>query len=139
MVDIKDSFHMINMKRRNFFEELLEKNDLNFMEVEIVVFLNDVPESNTFTDIMKSKDYAKSHISVAISRLVEKEYIKKESLPNNKKTYKLFLLEKSKPIVDEYNICVEEFRKCAFSGVTDEEYKIFERVIWRMSQNLMDS
>ncbi len=136
MIDLKESFHSINLKRKNYFDEVLEQTELNMMELEVIVHLDLFPENNTFTDIMKSKDYAKSYVSKAISHLVELGYIKKEVSPTNKKVHNLFLLEKGKPMVALYDECVQHFRDHAFEGVSREEYEVFERVIGKISRNL---
>ncbi|MFI3171857.1 MAG: hypothetical protein R3Y58_05790 [Eubacteriales bacterium] len=138
MIDLKETFHSVNLKRKTYFDELLEDTDLNLMEIEILLFLKEYPENNSFTAIIKSKDYAKSYVSKAITHLVELEYLKKEAFTDNKKMYQLFLLEKSHQIIEEYNRCVERFRSCAFAGISDEDAVVFERVMQKISQNLME-
>ncbi|MFI3227701.1 MAG: winged helix DNA-binding protein [Clostridia bacterium] len=136
MTDIKETFHRISTKRKMYFSDMLEKYELNLMEVEILAFLSEQPDNNTFTEIMRAKDYAKSHISNAITRLVNFGYVEKRQLERNKKVYKLSLLRSSENIIEDYNICVEKFRKDAFVGIKEREIKIFEQVIDKMDQNL---
>lgn len=138
MVDLKELFHSVSLKRKLYFTELLEETELNLMEIEVLVFLKCSPENNTFTEIMKSKDYAKSYISKAITNLVEKEYLMKEASPGNRKVYRLYLLEKSQDIIEEYDRCVEQFRRYAFAGISEEELQIFERVMKQMANNLAE-
>lgn len=136
MLEFKGIFHAINVKRKIYFNELLENYSLNMMEVEILATLSECPDNNTFTDIMKMKDYAKSYISKAISNLVERGYIEKRTCENNKKVYNLFLLESSEPIIKQYNECVENFRNDAMAGLKKDQIRIFEQVISKINENL---
>ncbi|WP_249029031.1 MarR family winged helix-turn-helix transcriptional regulator [Tannockella kyphosi] len=138
MIDLRETTHFINLKRKNYFNGLLEQTGLNLIELDILVFLSEFPENNTFTEIMKSKDYAKSYVSKAITNLVNNGYLLKEGSLSNKKVYNLFLLEKGEPIILLYHQCLEEFRNKAFLGIKDEEQKIFENVIQQISNNLED-
>ncbi len=138
MIDLKETFHEVSLKRRMYFDRMIEETELNLMEIEILVFLSQHPESNTFTEIMNSKGYAKSYISKAISNLVKSEYITKESTANNKKVYRLYLLEKSQDIVEAYFRCVTQFRSDAFQNVSDEERIVFENVINKILENLTE-
>ncbi len=136
MIDLKEGFHEVSLKRKIYFDRMIEETELNLMEIEILVFLSQYPENNTFTEIMNCKGYAKSYISKAITNLVEKEYIIKESIANNKKVHKLFLLDKSQDIVDSYHQCVAKFRSDAFQDISDEDLQIFERVMNKILENL---
>lgn len=136
MNDMKEQFHAISMKRKQYFNDVIEKYGLNLMEIEILGFLSEQPQSNTFTDIMKAKDYAKSHISTAITNLVKRGYIEKRSTGSNKKVHQLFLLEQSQAIVEEYHHCAQAFQKDAFVGIKTSEMKAFEQVIGKINANL---
>ncbi|MFI3177403.1 MAG: MarR family winged helix-turn-helix transcriptional regulator [Eubacteriales bacterium] len=133
---MKERFHSINLKRKQYFNSIIDQYGLNLMEIEILGFLSEEPDSNTFTDIMRAKDYAKSHISTAITNLVNSNYIEKCCCDNNKKVQQLFLLERSGPIIDAYNRCVNEFHKNAFTGLTSQELEVFNQVIDKINDNL---
>ncbi len=136
MIDIKENFHIIALKRKTYFDTLIQDSDLNMMEIEILYFLHAYPSSNTFTKIQESRDYAKSHVSMAISNLVKKQYIKKEYAPNNKKIFHLFLQDKSNWIIEEFDKCKNTFYKDVFTGIKKEHQEIFIQVIETMTSNL---
>ncbi len=137
-MDMKDVFHNINIKRKVYFDDLLEELDLNFMELEVLVFLQKEPARNTFTEIMKSKGYAKSHISAAISNLIDKGYLVKEPSPTNKKVFYLRLLEKSEVAITKHNVYLQKFHQKAFTDITKEEFDIFQNVLLKISNNLTE-
>lgn len=137
-MDLKELFHTINTKRKVYFDEILEDFDLNFIELEILVFLQNTPNCNTFTEIMNSKGYAKSHISNAISNLIEKEYLVNEADANNKKVFHLRLLDKSAPVAQKYDTCVRNFQADAFANITQDNLDTFEQVLQQISNNLTE-
>ncbi|WP_409967492.1 winged helix DNA-binding protein [Bengtsoniella intestinalis] len=136
MVETREVFHRINIKRKEYFNELLDVYDLTFMELEILAFLDGEPDSNTFTQIMKAKDYAKSHVSTAINHLANCGYLEKIGASTNKKVYRLHLLEKSAPVLQGYYLCVQAFQTQAFAGITDADLQLFNQVIHQINQNL---
>ncbi|WP_317856249.1 MarR family winged helix-turn-helix transcriptional regulator [Chakrabartyella piscis] len=137
-MDMKELFHTISLKRKFYFDDLLEELDLNFMELEVLDFLNHEPNRNTFTEIIKSKGYAKSHISSAISNLIDKGYLAKEPAPNNKKVFYLRLLEKSEYALMQQEICIKNYQKTAFRGITKEELDTFQTVLMKIESNLTE-
>lgn len=135
-MNIKEVFHSINLKRKNFFADLLESSQLNMMQLEILSYLHEFPDNNTFTEIMKSKDYARSQISAAITGLIQQGFLKKEPHPGNRKVFFLILQEKSSAIVEDYAICNENFEKVALVGITEEEKELFEIIYGKIQKNL---
>lgn len=136
---MKELFHQINLQRKTYFDSLLTKTGLTMIELELLSFLDECPDSNTFTEIQRSKDYAKSHLSSAIGHLVEKGYVERRGAENNKKVQFLFLTEKSVDIVEEYDRCATQFRRVAFDGITQEEKELFLTVLHKMRNNLKEN
>lgn len=135
-MNFREYFHSISLKRRGYFDPVLEQYGLTMLQLEILVSLHEEPNSNTFTDIMKAKDYAKSHISTAINHLVEEGYIVRKPSATNKKVYYLYLLEKSHPLVTAYGDCIQRFQADAFAGITEEELALYEKILIKMRHNL---
>lgn len=135
-MNIKEVFHSINLKRKVYFCDLLESSELNMMQLEILAYLHEFPENNTFTEIMKSKDYARSQISAAISGLIDQSFLNKEPHPSNRKIFFLILQDKALPYVEEYQICNKNFESVALSGISAEEKELFENIYHKMLHNL---
>lgn len=133
---LHDHLHNISIKRRNYFEKLLEDTGINLIELEILNFLHHYPDSNTFTAIMRTKNYAKSHVSTAVTTLVECGYIEKHPSPTNKKIYHLKLLPATTPIIKEYSRCTKKFRSDLCENILPEQLDVFQQVITQMSENL---
>lgn len=135
-MDTRENFHTINIKRKSYFDTLIESSGLNLMEIEILAYLDECPNNNTFTHIVKSKDFAKSHISSAINHLSNEGYLLKQMQEGSKKVFNLHLTKKSEDIVKMFYTCVENFRKDAFKDMNEEEIEMFEHLINRMVENL---
>lgn len=136
MNKIKELFHNININRKSYFDGMLKEFNITLIEVEILAFVHDFPQNNTFTDIFSSKDYTKSHISTAITRLIEKEYLIREKSTENKKIYYLKLLKKSNPIIEEYKKCVETFEQDALNDITPIELDACIQLLQKIENNL---
>ncbi len=136
MIEMQELFHGISQKRKNYFSPMLEQYDLNLIEIEILVFLVQHPDSNTFTQIMQAKDYAKSHISNAVNRLVEGGYLERQGVPHNKKIHQLYPLIQSDQLVTQYHQCIQRFHADAFDNIDPVDIETFCKVINQMSQNL---
>lgn len=85
----KELFHNISLKRKTYFDPLIKEVRLSLIDIEILAFIDEFPQCNTFTEILNSKEYSKSHVSTSINRLIEREYLMRENSENNKKVYHL--------------------------------------------------
>lgn len=136
--NLKEQIRKIELKRKNYFNELIEKTDLNLMQLEIMVSLYEFPEQNTFTEIMKSKDYAKSFVSTAINNLVKRGYVKKLPQPCNKKVFTLALESNCEEIIQAYYKCVESFQADAAKGISEEKFQVFKDILIEVANNLTE-
>lgn len=132
----KELFHNIILQRKVYFEPLLKEFDLSLIDIEILAFIHEYPKNNTFTDILISKEYSKSHISSSISKLIQREYLIRENSPTNKKVYYLKLIDKSNFIIDEYYRYVGIFQKDALESITQDEIDNFNRLLEKIYHNL---
>lgn len=135
-MNLHETFHTITLKRKSYFNELLNDIELNLLELEILAYLNDYPDNNTFTEIQKWKDYSKSHVSTSITHLIDKGYISKEVSKNNKKIYHITLLEKSLSIIEEYKKCIDNFKNDAFKDISTQEREYLYQILLKISNNL---
>lgn len=135
-MDLHEVAHGISLKRKEYFNDIIEKTKLTFMELEILFYLNEYPENNTFTEVKKSKDYSKSHVSTSITNLIKKGYITREVSENNKKIHYLKLTNLSVPIIIEYKKNLEIFQNDAFKNISKQELENFYILLNRISTNL---
>lgn len=132
----KELFHNINLKRKTYFDPLIKEVELSLIDIEILAFIDKFPENNTFTDILNSKEYSKSHVSASITRLIDRGYLIRENNENNKKVFYLKLKEKSSYTINEYKKYVKVFRKDALQGIPQEDIDNFMRLLEKINTNL---
>ncbi len=139
MFSPKDYLYTIATKRKAYFAQLLEQEDINLLEVEILLFLHTHPSANTLTEITSAKDFTKSHVSTALSHLEASGYLSKQTTPHNKKTLRITLLPKSQPLIQGILACLERFHAQAFADITPDEIEQMDRLLCKICTNLKES
>ncbi len=134
----KDHLYTIAAKRKDFFTPLLQNENINLLEAEILLFLHSNTQANTLTEIIHAKDFAKSHASVAISRLEKSGYLSKNTTAKNKKTQILTLLPKSESLIKQLNDCLQKFHEKAFSGIDKTEIEQLDKMLTKICSNLKE-
>ena len=56
---------------------VMEKYDMTSIEVDVMLFLANNPQFDTAAEIVSIRKIAKSHVSLAVSRLTERGYLEK--------------------------------------------------------------
>lgn len=139
MNQAKELFHNISTKRKVYFDPLLSEVDLALIDVEILAYIDEFPENNTFTEILNSKEYSKSHISTAIKRLISRGYLTREKSENNKKIYHLKLQQNSNYIINEYKKYVQKFQEDALKDISQQEIEILTNLLKKINNNLQNN
>lgn len=111
---------------------------LSGAEVDILLFLANNPELNTATDIVQKRKLSKSHASLAIHSLLEKGLIIGTSEEGDHKKIHLHLQEDAKKITEYGQREQEEFIGNVFGNLSEEEARILDRCISKMTVSLQE-
>ena len=76
-----------------------------------------------------------SSVTSLINNLEQGGYLRRESLESDGRYKRLVLTEKTRGMQEEILRRVDDYISSMFSGIAEENLKIFEDVILRMSQN----
>ncbi len=136
MIYFKDLFVTITTIRRDYFKDLMSETGLTYMDIDILQFLSDNPDFNTMTNIITAKSFTKSHVSASIKGMIEKGYLTRSVMPENKKIVKLTLLPKSDAVIKKSQDCRLNFRRVAFSDISQDELEKAGDIITRIASNL---
>ncbi len=139
MFSPKDYLYTIAAKRKEYFTQVLREENLNLLEAEILMFLHTNPDENTLTKIINAKDFAKSHVSTAITNLENDGYLTRSATSKNKKTLKLSLLPKSEALLNKLFDCLKNFHQKAFNGISEAEINEMERLLGKICSNLKEN
>ncbi len=118
------------------FGSLCGKYELNLSEILTLLFLANNPEYDTAKEIANKLKLAKSHVSVTVRNLEEREYITGSFSGSNHRTIHLSLCAKALPVVEEARARLDEFRTVVMSGFESEERSQFSDYLKRVTNNI---
>ena len=118
--------------------QVIKEQPLNQNEVDILLFLKQHREVDTAAEIAKYRCVSKSQICKSVDDLTRQGYLIVIPDEKDRRYQHLSLSEKGNQILIE----LEEVRKVFLSklenGITGEERKMFQSVIKKIRQNVMD-
>lgn len=107
---------------------------LTQMEFNIMMFLSDMPEHDTASDVIRIRMFTKSHVYSAVKTLEDKGYITKVFSGSDKAAH-LKLLEKANEVIDAGHIARKDFASQLLVGFSDEEKDKCRQFLHRMCDN----
>ncbi len=122
---------------QRYMAKVSGKFDLTSMELAIILFLANNPEYDTAKDIVERRHLTKSHVSISIRSLEEKEYLKKEFRNGNHRTSHLVLLPASKKAVKEGQKAQRDFMAVMARGFSESELDRIKKEINRVYDNII--
>ena len=118
------------------FSPLCKKYDLTYMELTILTFLGIHPQYDTAADIIRLRNFSKSHVSTSIRSLTEKGLVTGSYRDGNRKTIHLTPTEKAAPIIADGCIARDSFSRILLDGFTAEEADAMRHSIQRLTDNI---
>lgn len=134
-------FEMMSHVRKQYegqLEPVCKKYQLTRMEMDILLFLYNNPQYDTAKDIVEKRLLTKSHVSTAIQKLCEKNYLEKHQTVDNKKLIHLKICDAAQPVLDEGKAAQNQFFKRLFHGFSAEELKELEQAFQRFYNNMKE-
>lgn len=120
---------------RTCTKEVCQNYDLTQMEFDILMFLANNPQFDTAAEIVRIRKLTKSHVSVAVKSLIQRNLLKPFHKENNHKTVHLELLPAAQDIIRDGRQAQEQFRDQLFQGFSEEELQLFRELTDRILQN----
>lgn len=117
---------------------VMEKYDMTSIEVDVMLFLANNPRFDTAAEIVSIRKIAKSHVSLAVSRLTERGYLEKSKDSKDRKKSHLVITEKASSMVKDAQKFQAEFREQMLAGFSKEERALLQDFTRRISRNLLD-
>lgn len=115
-------------------------SSLSAQQMHIIIFIKHAQKHNSDVfqrDIENSFNIRPSTATGIIRLLEKKEYIIKQSVPNDARLKKLVLTEKSENIFHNFAPFVKDIEKAVLKDITSEELHQFINVISKMKDNLL--
>lgn len=115
---------------------LCEAHNINRMELDILLFLANNPKMDTASDIIRCRNFTKSHVSASVKHLVELGLLEQSYQAGNRKNIHLALCQAAGPVVSKGQGFQRQFLKLAFQGFTAQELAEMGSRMERIKQNI---
>ena len=113
-----------------------EKHHLTNMEFTILMFLANNPQFDTAAEIVKYRHLTKSHVSISIRGLLERDLLHGGYLGNNRRSIHLTLTDRTAGIIEDGHDAQQQFRNALFAGFSQEELSLLNQFIERVDRNM---
>lgn len=138
---MKNHIRIINQVGRTYShlcQTVMQKYNITKCELDILLFLYNNPDLDTAKDIVEKRGIVKSHASMGIEKLIQKQYLETLRDEKDKRKYHLHLLKKANPIIKDGLKVQEEFNYQMFQGISEKDEKTFHHVLEQIYQNLKE-
>lgn len=135
-------FEMIDGSKKIYelqLDPVCKKYSLTMTELSILLFLANNKEYDTASDIVKVRHIAKSHVSVSIHSLIDKEYLTGTYLADDRRTMHLKLTPSTKKIIQDGRKAQKRFGEMLLDGLSENEKEIFKEAMEKVSKNIKNN
>lgn len=113
-------------------EGLLKEFNLSYVELAILLFLDENPGLDTGRDIADGLLLAKSNISTAVENLVQRGYLRREADPADRRLVHLKRMDAAQILIQRGEEERQKMIQQLFDGFTQEEME----VLWNFSERV---
>ena len=119
-------------------KKVMVRYELSAAEVDVLLFLANNSQFDLAADIVRVRKMQKSHVSLAVNRLCEKGYLRKEGDTADRKKVHLKLEPSATEIVHYGQECQKEFGESLFRGISEQDKKEFLRLCGLIRKNVIE-
>lgn len=117
---------------------VMEQYGMTAIEVDVMLFLANNPQFDTAAEIVSVRRIAKSHVSMAVSKLTARGFLKKLRDEKDRKKIHLRITENASPMVRDAQQFQKDFRTSILKGFSEEEKHQMEMFVDRIVRNIRD-
>ena len=103
---------------------------------DILMFLADHPAYDTAKEITNHGGIKKNLVSMHVEKLVNHGYLRRESIPEDRRQVKLIITEKAAPLIDKGHRAQKYYFDFLTKGLTEEELAIYKKCMTSMAGNI---
>ena len=132
-------FDIVQLAKREYarmLEPVCKQYALTRNEVDILLFLYNNPQYDRATDIVSIRGIAKSHVSLSVGTLEEKNLLCRKEHSTDRRTIRLELTQTGQQIAREAHTLQESFFQSIHQGITPEEMEVWQRVRKKIADNI---
>ena len=119
-------------------KKIMSKFSLSAIEVDVLLFLANNPEKNTAADIVRLRKIAKSHVSLAVRSLTEKNSISQQSDSKKRRIIRLTPTPSADEIITFGRSEQKKFTEALSRGANCTDREAFNRRLIEITENLRE-
>lgn len=117
-------------------EPVCRKWDLTRSEVDVLLFLYNNPEYDRAADIVSRRGMTKSHVSMSVASLADRNLLQRSTAPEDRRTVRLGLTEEGRAVAAEAREAQQYFFDQLYQGISEKELEIWEKITETVFENI---
>lgn len=117
------------------FGEIRKKYDLRQIEIEILLYLNQNPNTNA-SEIYRALYVNKGHVSQAMDKLCKQGFLESEHDKNDRRYVSYIITSAGKEVIAESILLRECMKKQVFVGFSEEEFEMMRKISAKICDNI---
>lgn len=141
MKDKMERFMMGNSLKKFIADQLdgvSNKYGIKKTELNIFIYLSKASEKNTARDIQEYLSINKGYLSRILDELCTKGYLEGVPDQHDRRYIHYIPTELAKPMMEDLNQTKSKIDEKIFSGVTQEELEVLERISCKIDRNIQN-
>ena len=131
-----DTIHTAKKRYAQMQEPLCNAHGLTKTELDVLLFLGNNPGLDRAADIVRIRQLTKSHVSLSVSNLKQRGFLRREYDPEDRRAAHLKLTEAALPILQEGKRIQQEFFGRIFAGLSEEEIVFWRAILDKVCRNI---
>ena len=132
-------FDMLSMAQKSYgklLAPLCREEALTRNELDVLLFLPNNPGYARAADIVAHRGMTKSHVSLSVANLEQRQLLRRNFDPMDRRTAHLELTEAGKTIALRARKLQEQYFDALYRGVSEEEFAAWKRFTATVYENI---
>lgn len=114
----------------------MDEYKLNIVDIRVLLFLYEHESYDTAKDIVEMHHLTKSYVSKSVDRLIEKGFLDRKHLNDDRRYIHLVVKEAAVPLINAVRSQREMMVKNLFEGISAEQLEILRQIVRTMCNNV---
>ena len=136
LLEVRTGMDLLKRAYGQALEPVCTRHGLTRMEMDVLLFLANNPDTDTASDLVNLRQLSKSHVSASVSELVERGLIRREYRDGNRKTAHLHPTAAADAPIADGRAAQRQFGQALTEGIAPEELEQMLRTARRMIENI---
>ena len=133
---------LLNGQQYKKFQEaylsvVFEKYALNLADIRVLLFLYEHKSNDTARDIVEKQYLAKSYVSKSVEKLIEKGFLERKHLKDDRRYVHLLVREEAIPVIKLVQQQREKMLEQLFYGISPGDLGILQELAGKISSNII--